>query len=86
MDEAYRASIVEETRRRRNDQHSFLKYWFEITRGPPKTEEWRYNNREAYKTDLDRIVKEEDATGVSNDFAHKGGGRSCSNSTRTNLS
>jgi len=37
----------------------FLRAWFLETRGPRPTEDWQYDNREAYRAELDKIMVEE---------------------------
>lgn len=51
--------LEEERRRRLRDQQNFIMQWFEDTQGPPPSVDWTHDSREAYREELDTVVKEE---------------------------
>jgi len=44
---------------RMKEQMSFLRQWFIDTRGPRKGSNWKYDNREAYGEEMQKVLREE---------------------------
>lgn len=58
-DEKARLEVYQDILARREEQSAFLEYWLRTTAGPPPGREWPYENREAFREDLQRTATAE---------------------------
>eukprot|EP00428_Durinskia_dybowskii_P020078 CAMPEP_0170212662 /NCGR_PEP_ID=MMETSP0116_2-20130129/5949_1 /TAXON_ID=400756 /ORGANISM="Durinskia baltica, Strain CSIRO CS-38" /LENGTH=882 /DNA_ID=CAMNT_0010463201 /DNA_START=91 /DNA_END=2739 /DNA_ORIENTATION=+ len=54
-----KAEFHREASARMRDQKTWLKQWLLDTRGPRPSEDWKFNNREAYGEAMYRVIREE---------------------------
>mmetsp|Transcript_34566 Transcript_34566/g.78990 ORF Transcript_34566/g.78990 Transcript_34566/m.78990 type:complete len:920 (+) Transcript_34566:30-2789(+) len=54
-------SLREERHRRERDQKQFIRAWFQESAGPPISADWNFDSREAYREELNQLIREEKA-------------------------